>query len=219
MGDALARAGETLASKRTFREAADLAEREGRSDYLAQAALGYGGRIVWEVSRDDDYLVTLLERALAALGEGDCTLTVRLLARLAGGPLRDATFPPERRRRLAEKALAMARRIGDPGALTWALTGYVSAHHSPDFTHEQVGLATEVIAIATDSGDLERAAEAYDNRAWARLELGDGLGAQADLAAMASLPRSFANRPRIGSSRRLARTTHSSKDDSPTQRP
>jgi DNA-binding SARP family transcriptional activator/tetratricopeptide (TPR) repeat protein len=187
MGDTLARAGETPASKRTFREAADLAEREKRSDYLAQAALGYGGRIVWEVSRDDDFLIPLLERALAALGEGDSTPTVRLMARLAGGPLRNATFPPERRRQLAEKALAMARRVGDPGALAWALTGYISAHHSPDFTYEQVELSTEVIAIATASGDLERASEAYDNRGWALLELGDERGAQEDLAATARL--------------------------------
>ena len=47
-----------------------------------------------EVSRDDERLVPLLERAIAAAGTEDSILRVRLLARLAGGPLRDARFPP-----------------------------------------------------------------------------------------------------------------------------
>ena len=57
---------------------------------------------MWEVSRDDPHLVPLLERALAAIGEGDSPLRVRLLARLAGGPLRDASFAPERKLPLSE---------------------------------------------------------------------------------------------------------------------
>ncbi len=48
-------------------------------------------------------IVPLLERALAALGEEDSTLRVRLLTRLAGGPLRDAGYP------------ARAEEVGEPG--------------------------------------------------------------------------------------------------------
>ncbi len=187
IGDALARAGDSAASKRAFRRAADLAESEHRSDYLAEAALGYGGRIVWEVSRDDEFLVPLLERALAALGGEDSALKVRLLARLGGGPLRDLIYPPERRKMLGEESVNMARRIGDPATLAWGLIGYISAHHSPAFTPEQVDLTTEAIDAAMQAGDLERAVEAYDDRQWARLELGDGPGARADLAATARL--------------------------------
>ena len=82
----------------------------GLPELLAEAALGYGGRIIWEVSRGDAEYVPLLERALAGLGEEDSTLRVMLLARLAGGPLRDAVFDPERRRSLSEEA----RRDGPP---------------------------------------------------------------------------------------------------------
>ena len=89
----LARAGDTPASKRRFDQAAQLAEDLGLSEQLGHAALGYGGRIVWEVSRDDDHLIPLLERALDELALDDSVLRVRLLGRLAG-PLRDARFRP-----------------------------------------------------------------------------------------------------------------------------
>ena len=120
-----------LGSKQAFREAAELAERRGLGEQLARAALGYGGRVMWEVSRDDPHLVPLLERALAAIGEGDSPLRVRLLARLAGGPLRDASFPPERKVALSSEALAMARRIGDPRRLPTRSTATSSATTRP----------------------------------------------------------------------------------------
>jgi DNA-binding SARP family transcriptional activator len=94
IGDARARAGDSPASKEAFREAAELAEERTLSERLARAALGYGGRIIWERQLDDERLVPLLERALAALGGDDSPLRVRLLARLAGGPLRSVHFHP-----------------------------------------------------------------------------------------------------------------------------
>ena len=131
LGDARARAGETSASKDAFREAAELAERHGLREQLARAALGYGGRIIWEVSRDDEHLVPLLERALTALGDDESELRVRLLARLAGGPLRDVSFAPERKAAVSHEALASARRLDDPATLAYALQGYILGHHSP----------------------------------------------------------------------------------------
>ena len=187
LGDAQARAGDTPAAQQSFLEAAGLAERLGLPEHLARAALGYGGRFIWEVSRDDAQYLSLLERALAALGEEDSTLRVRLLARLAGGPLRDATLPPQRRRSVSHEALAMARRIGDPATLAYALSGYSAANHSPDFTPKQVELATELVRLATEAGDLERASDGHEHRAMALIELADLPGAKADLAAMAKL--------------------------------
>jgi tetratricopeptide (TPR) repeat protein len=187
LGDAQARAGDTPASKEAFREAAELAEGRALTGHLVRAALGYGGRLIWEVSRDDDYLVPLLERALAALGEADSTQRVRLLARLAGGPLRDATAAPEKRRSVAEEALEMARRIGDPSTLAYALSGYTGANHSPDYVPKQAAIATELIQVANEAGDLERAAEGHEHRVLALIELGEMEQARADFAAMAKL--------------------------------
>jgi class 3 adenylate cyclase/DNA-binding SARP family transcriptional activator len=186
LGDARAREGDTAASKRTYLEAAELAGRLSAPDRLGRAALGYGGRLLWEVSRDDPHLVPLLEGALAAIGPGDSQLRVRLLARLGGGPLRDSP-DPRRRRTITTEALEAARRLGDPATLAYALDGYISAHHSPDHTVQQVDLASEFIDVALEAGDLERAIEAHEHRAAARLELGDLAGSADDVAGMAPL--------------------------------
>ena len=186
LGDALARAGDTPASKRRFAEAAQLAEERGFAEQLARAALGYGGRIVWEVSRDDDRLIQLLERALEALPAQDGPLRVRLLARLAG-PLRDGRFPSERRHAIADEALAMARRLEDPPTLAYALAGYLPAHMSPARTHDIVALATELIVVATETKEFERAVEGHLCRACPLLELGEVERARADAAELTRL--------------------------------
>ena len=186
LGDVLARAGDTPASKRRFDEAALLAEKLGLAEQLGHAALGYGGRIVWEVSRDDDHLIPLLERALDELPAEDSLLRVRLLARLAG-PLRDARFPPERRHAAAGEALAMARRLNDSPTLAYALAAYLPAYMEPARTEEIITLATELIDVASATRERERAAEGYLCRACPLLELGEVQKAKADLGEMAKL--------------------------------
>ena len=187
LGDTQARAGDSPASKQTFGEAAQLAEEHGLSERLARAALGYGGRILWERHQDDNYLVPLLERAAAALGDDDSRLRVRLLARLAGGPLRAARFPPERRFKLSREALDMARRLGDPATLAYALDGYLPANESPENTVETLELSTELLEVAMQAGDKERVLEAHEHRHERFFELGKMEQAQAELDAMTKL--------------------------------
>ena len=131
LGDAQARAGNMAASKQSLSEAADLAGGLGLTEHLARAALGYGGRFVWEFPRGDVDHVPLLERALAAVGEEDSTLRVRLLARFGAVRFATLSFPLERKWPLSEQALAMARRFGDPETLAYAISGYIVARHSP----------------------------------------------------------------------------------------
>src|SRR5262249_58617318 len=90
LGDAYARAGDPRRSKQTYREAARLAATLRLPEELGRAALGYGGRLTWEASRDDEQLQPLLEQALAALGDKENPQRVRHVARLAGGQLVDA---------------------------------------------------------------------------------------------------------------------------------
>jgi DNA-binding SARP family transcriptional activator len=186
-GEARARAGNTPASKQAFREAAGLAERCELTEQFARAAIGYGGRVMWEVSRDDDLLVPLLARALTAIGNEDSTLRVRLLARLAGGPLRDASFPPERKRELSREALDMARRIGDPETLAYAIHGYILGHHSPEHAREQLQLAAELVDVATQAGDPERVVEGHEEHIDSLLELGEIDAAKLELEAMSKV--------------------------------
>jgi DNA-binding SARP family transcriptional activator len=187
IGDARARAGDTPAAKAAFREAADLAAARGLSDSLARAALGYGGRVIWDAFRDDPDLAPLLESALSALGSEDSDLRARVLARLAAGPLRDSTADARRRRSLGEEALAMARRIGDPSTLAYGLLGYISSHHAPDFTLRQLECAKELVEAALQAGDLERAIEGYEVSMESQIELADTSTVRADLEAMSML--------------------------------
>jgi DNA-binding SARP family transcriptional activator len=187
LGDAYARAGDTPRSKQAYRQAAELADTLNLAEQLGRAALGYGGRLSWGASRDDEHLAVLLERALAKLSDDDSSLRARLLARLAGGPLRDSTADPERRRSLGVDALEMARRIGDSSTLADALSGYVNSQIRPDFAPTQAALATDIVDAALEAGDLERAVEGYQYRVEASIELGDLTSVQADLDAMTRL--------------------------------
>ena len=130
LGDALARAGDQERARETFLTAAELARRSGSAKHLARAALGYGGRFIWSRAWGDPHLVPLLEEALARLGDADSDLRVRLLARLAAGPLRD-TLPPEPREAMSDEALQVARRLGDRAALAYALEGRHCANMGP----------------------------------------------------------------------------------------
>ena len=132
LGEALSRAGSGEEAKANLRRAAELAERAGRSDQLARAALAYGGRFAWARAGSDPALVPLLERGLAAVGDSDDRARVRLLARLAGAA-RDEPRR-ERRQRIGEEAVEIAERIGEPATLAVALEGHFVAVEGPDMT-------------------------------------------------------------------------------------
>src|ERR687896_345956 len=119
LADAQGRAGDGVGAKSTFMRAADLARSAGLPEMLARGAVGYGGRFLWSHALADERLVPLLEDGLSAVGEADSALRVQLLARLAAalrhGPSR------ERRERISEEAIQIARRIGDHSTLAYAL--------------------------------------------------------------------------------------------------
>jgi len=197
LGEALARAGDTPASKHAFRQAFELADAEELPEKLASAAFGYGGRILWEVSRDDRVSLPLLEHALAAIGEGDSPLRVRLLARLAAGPLRDASFPAEKKAALSEEAVAMARRIGDPTTLVYALYGYLLSHIGPDTRPDALQAAEECTTLAMEVDDKERAVEGHEHLYQFLLERGDIEAARPHLEAVMKLADELRQRPHL----------------------
>src|SRR5204863_8359968 len=139
--------------------AADIARRLGLEEKLANAAGGYGGRIVWARAGDDARLVPLLEEALSALSEEHVDLRVRLLARLAGA-LRDE-HSRERRDALSREAVELARRCGNPAELAYALDARAAAIVAPDTVAECLALADELLELAERIGDRERAAAAH----------------------------------------------------------
>jgi DNA-binding SARP family transcriptional activator len=181
LGDAQTRAGDTLAAKQAFLHAAQLARRAGHAGgVMARAALGYGGRFLFNVSRDDHRLRPLLEEALADLGDGDSELRAMLLARLAGGPLRDEPSR-ERRASMSEQAVDMARRLGDPALLGYVLDGRFLAICAADTIEERLAIAAEMVQLSESAGDLERLFQGHTYRTWTLLELGDLAAVQAQI--------------------------------------
>lgn len=157
-------AGDRLAAKQAFLDAAGIARDLGLPRELARAAAGYGGRVfsLWARAGDDDQLVPLLEAGLAALDEHDVELRARLLARLAGA-LRDE-HSRERRDALSKEAVAVARRSQNPGALAYALDGRACAIIGPDTVDECFELGTELRDVAKELRDDERLVAGHWNR-------------------------------------------------------
>jgi DNA-binding CsgD family transcriptional regulator len=159
LGDAEGRSGDSPASKETFLEAAGIATRLDLPELLARAAFGYAGRFPWLRAGIDRQVIPLLKQALGALGADDSVLRVLLLSRLAGA-LRDQPAM-EPRAALAREAVAMARRIGDPETLIYALLAQCyAAFVGPDRLDQQLVLAEELDRLTEPVEDRERRMDA-----------------------------------------------------------
>jgi tetratricopeptide (TPR) repeat protein len=179
LAEAQRSAGMLEPGKVTAVRAATLARALGDADLMARAALAHATKNPWgEEGATDTALVELLEQTLAAYGPHDSDPRARLLARLALALRYERT--PDRRIAASERALAMARRLGDPRTLACALGARHVAHWAPDNTAERLAIASELIDLARRSADDE---VAFWGRYWRmhdRIELGDGPGADAD---------------------------------------
>jgi DNA-binding SARP family transcriptional activator len=185
LGEAAARGGDLPAAKEIFVRAADLARRLGAPEQLARAALGYGGRWVWFRAGKDRRLIPLLEDALAALPEGDNELRAMLLARLAGA-LRDQPGP-ERRASLTGEAVEIARRLGDPRTLAYAVGGLYSAFSWPRDIDAWLAMADEVKQLADQIGDREQAYFGHFSAFGALMVRGETGAADSEFASMARI--------------------------------
>ena len=185
LGDAQARSGEMLKAKETFALAADAARELNLPDLLARAAIGYGGRFVWVRSGKDRRLVPLLEDALALLAPDDGVLRVKLLARLAGA-LRDRPSPRPVAS-ISREAVGMARRLGDPGTLAYALDSVYAGITYPQQAAEWRASADELVRVAEIAGDKERAFAGHQHRLGVLMLDGEIAEADAELRAMARL--------------------------------
>jgi tetratricopeptide (TPR) repeat protein len=133
-----------------FDRAAAIAEREGDPVRLAQAALGLGGywlndhRAPVEQAR----VLGLQRSALESLPEHHVGLRCRLRARLAARAVFDGG-PVEQ----LDETIDAARRCGDRVALAETLSLSHVALYAPAHTHVRLGLADELIRVASEAGD------------------------------------------------------------------
>jgi eukaryotic-like serine/threonine-protein kinase len=189
LGDARWRAGDTRAARASFEEAAELARRLGDGEMLARAALGYviglGGFLLFARFEVGATGVGLLEEALAALPPDDSPLRARVLARLAVEM--HTSYEVERRIAASTEAIEMSRRLGDSEALVTALHARHWAFGAPEMVHERLENTEEMLAVAAELGDEELAFLAHNSRFHCFLELCDGPGVDAEIAAVTQL--------------------------------
>ena len=183
LADAQSRAGDAPGSKSTFLRAAELARTADLPEMLARAAAGYGGRFLWTHAVADERLVPLLEDALSGLGEEHGLLRVQLLSRLAAA-LRHAPSR-DRRERISEEALLIARGIGDPATLADGLAAAAAALIGPHNARARLDEGDEIVSQAARAGDRERRFDGHEHSHWAAWELGDPDRRAAEFASMA----------------------------------
>jgi class 3 adenylate cyclase len=175
LAEARYRAGAREGTFEAFREAAAIARRTGDSDALARAALGISGAGVLLISDDEGPTRPLLEEALGALDRRPSPLRVRVLSRLASMPQSDAEQTELAVRRAAE-ATALARELGDPHSLAFALEGRHMALAPPRYLKERIECGQELVRVAREIQEPERSLTGHYALIVDYLESGD-LGA------------------------------------------
>jgi tetratricopeptide (TPR) repeat protein len=185
LGDAQTRAGQTASARDTFQGAAEEARVIGAAADFARAVLGWGQRWLDPVGATPA-LLRALEEALALLPAGDSSLRARVTACL--GRLLYASPDRARRAALAERALAMARRLDEPATVSAVLFDKRHTVWGPDNLDERLAEATEMIQLAEVRGDGEMALVGHMLRAVDLLERGDLADVDRELLAQAALP-------------------------------
>jgi len=146
LGEAQRRAGDT-AHRETLLEASRLAAERGDADALARAVLANTrGTLPSMAGEIDDERVAALEAALDAVEDGDTPTRARLLAALASEITYTGVW--ERRVRLADEALAIARRCGDDATLALVLLHRFFTVYFPDILDELLADTEELLALS-----------------------------------------------------------------------
>ncbi len=153
LGRARLLVGDAPSAGRAFEDAAALARRDGSPELLARAALGFSIDLSgFEVRLFDQRQIDLLEEAASMLEDaGHDALRATVLARLSVALSMSA--PGERRLRLAETAVELARRTGAPVVLGRCLAAHCDAISGPENVDRRLAEATEIVAIGEREGD------------------------------------------------------------------
>jgi hypothetical protein len=184
--DALSRCGRVEEANAQYRSAAAAARDASDADTLARAALGIGtvgGG--FEVRLLEPAQRSLLQSALAALPVADSPVRAMLAARMSVALTLEADHAT--RVALADEAVAMARRLGDDGALAYALSAWCDAHAGPAQLVSRTDAAREMLAVARRSGDPELELLAHRFLIVAAMERADVAGATREIAAFARI--------------------------------
>jgi tetratricopeptide (TPR) repeat protein len=181
LGEAQRRAGD-VAHRQTLLAAAGHARSRGDAEGLARAAIanspGSKPSVFGVTDRDR---VAVLEAAVDAVGPADSPTRARLLAVLA----LELFHTGDRRRRLelSDSALAIARRLDEPGVLADVLVARPFAIGGPDTLATRLAETGELVELARRLGDPVAVHRAWWTRFRVAVEVGDVVLADRCLAA------------------------------------
>jgi tetratricopeptide (TPR) repeat protein len=191
LGTAQSRAGRS-AARGTFGAAIAAARVliEGGSieahDTFARAALGAAPFALSPGFVDEPHVALLVE-ALERIGPGDDPLRVRLLGSLARALYWSASA--QRRAGLVQEALEMARRIGDPATLAFALSSAQLATSGPDRTEQGLQWLQTLFALTERAGESLLSLDARSRHIDLLIELDDLAGADIAIETLERLAR------------------------------
>jgi len=170
LADSMVKAGRLVEADERFLEAFDEGQLHGRHDVVAAAALGYGGVLPAGAEPSEDGR-RLLRTVLDDLGPGDSAERALALGRLAHwGHFSD---PRVERESLADEAVDVAQRLGDPVTLAAAIDYRYWALCGPDDVGRQVDDGRRIRGIGQTVGDPELVLRGMKCELHARFESGD----------------------------------------------
>ncbi len=184
LAEAHAAAGAGDRSRESARRAAELARSLGQPAKLALAALHCGGEVGFAPLVRDEARIRLLEEALGALDRSEPELVVRVLCRLA---IEHLFFDIARAESFADRALEVARQLGQPRALAYALGAKHAALGGASRLEERLAIGAETLRVAGEAGLPDLLAMVRGGRQFDLLEQGDAPAARAELDALAAL--------------------------------
>ena len=152
LGASLWDTGEFADARQVYAEAADIADEHGLAEALADAALGFAGRLAFQGASADGALVALLGRALSKIGTSDEERKATLMATLAQARIfvgtRDASARlDETPAELSKRAIALAKNLGD-SVYSDVLCRTCWALWTPDNLDEMIELADNMVRLA-----------------------------------------------------------------------
>ncbi len=193
--DLLVRRGdaERQAGDRRFREtlldAAELAQEAGDEECLVRAALANTRGMQSQTGVVDEARIATLRAALRIVGERDSPERARLLAMHAAELMYSQDWG--RRIELSDQALAIARRLDDPQALTTVLNMRFVTLLAPHTHEERLSNTLEAVGAAERVRNPIARFYAYHWRAYVCIEAGDLVEAHAWLAREGEIAERF----------------------------
>lgn len=185
LGAARDRSGDAATARAAVCQAAELARRAGDPVGLADAATALHGLGSRSGTARGEAVELLREAAAGLPAETHPALRGRVLAGLSR-ELRHGTYgdPSGPAVTAAEEAVALARAVGEPGGLAFALLALHDAVWRPGSAPRRLEVLAEMGTAAARAGDREASAQVRQLRAAALLERGDPDGVP-ELAAYA----------------------------------